>query len=294
MVNLNEDSEFRDALIAQGIIDGPAPDPPSPSEFMPTDAELLHTTLSLANPATLQTMAEETPDSDEERLFESYRRKRLGEMRKEEKKARYGRVYPIGRESWSKEVTEGSKVDEEFGDDEDDEGEGKGVGTGVVCLLYKDGEPVCERLSKVLQNLAPRYPRTKFISIIGNKCIENYPDRLLPTLIVYRKGEVTGQIVGGEGILGKGNERDIQNLLISMHGILSTHIPSEANSSNPPRSSARSDEDEDEEDEDEGFGSSRAASSKIRNGGGIGTGTKRVPKGGSRKATVESDDEFDL
>lgn len=104
---------------------------------MPTDAEILHTTLSLATPSTLQTMAEETPDSDEERLFESYRRKRLGEMRKEEKKARFGRVYPIGRESWTKEVTEGSKVDEEFG--EDDEEEGRGVGTGVVCFLYKDG-----------------------------------------------------------------------------------------------------------------------------------------------------------
>jgi hypothetical protein len=54
-LNLDEDSEFRDALIAKGIIDDPRPKtPPSPSSFLPTDEELLHHTLALAEPSTLQ------------------------------------------------------------------------------------------------------------------------------------------------------------------------------------------------------------------------------------------------
>lgn len=46
-----------------------------------------------------------------------------------------------------------------------------------------------------LRILAKRYPRSKFVSIVGNKCIENYPDRLQPTLILYRAGEVVAQVV---------------------------------------------------------------------------------------------------
>lgn len=124
-------------------------------------------------------LAEEAPDSDEERLFESYRLKRLGELSREVKRGRFGFVKPIGRGEWAREVTEGSleeeaaedgagaeerKQDEKetwrkqegvgaLSEDEESEGgsedegrrkpkmaKGKGkVGTGVVCCLYKDG-----------------------------------------------------------------------------------------------------------------------------------------------------------
>ena len=40
-------------------------------------------------------------------------------------------MYPIGREDYTREVSEASEVDED--DDKD------GKGTGVVCFLYKDG-----------------------------------------------------------------------------------------------------------------------------------------------------------
>jgi len=83
-------------------------------------------------------------------------------MRKEEKRNRFGRVYPIGRPDYTKEVTEASKEnvdtkgedeEEEEEDDrvetgagsfgvkqeEDNKGIAKGKGTGVVCFLYKDG-----------------------------------------------------------------------------------------------------------------------------------------------------------
>ena len=53
-------------------------------------------------------------------------------MQREVKRARFGRVYPIGRDDYQREVTDASKVGEE--------GEERvGQGTGVVCFLYKDG-----------------------------------------------------------------------------------------------------------------------------------------------------------
>lgn len=51
-------------------------------------------------------------------------------MKDEQRRARFGSVKPIGREDWNREVTEGSKADEE--------GEEEGSGTGVVVFLYKD------------------------------------------------------------------------------------------------------------------------------------------------------------
>lgn len=53
-------------------------------------------------------------------------------MQREQRRARFGRVYPIARDDYKREVTEASSVDEE-GE------EMKGRGTGVVCFLYKDG-----------------------------------------------------------------------------------------------------------------------------------------------------------
>lgn len=123
-----------------------------------------------------------------------------------DKRARFGRVYPIGRDDYTREVTDASAIDED--DDED------GEGTGVLCLLYKDGQvsvsrfviihfnrdsisiPRSDRTFVHVRALAERYPRTKFVSIVGDKCIPNLPDARIPMLIVYKKGAIRNQIVG--------------------------------------------------------------------------------------------------
>jgi len=46
-----------------------------------------------------------------------------------------------------------------------------------------------------MRTLAQRYPRTKFISIVGNKCIPDLPDSRVPMILVYRKGEIKQQLV---------------------------------------------------------------------------------------------------
>ena len=81
-------------------------------------------------------------------MFEDYKRKRLAEMRTEEKKGRWGSLMPLGREDFVKEVTEGSKMgpdgvlepDPEDDDEEEARAEGskRMRGTGIVVFLFKD------------------------------------------------------------------------------------------------------------------------------------------------------------
>lgn len=79
----------------------------------------------------LKELGEDAGDDDVERMVEQFRKQRLAQLDKL-KDARFGRVYPIGRDDYTREVTDASAVDQ-------DEEEHKGKGTGVVCFLYKDG-----------------------------------------------------------------------------------------------------------------------------------------------------------
>ena len=56
-----------------------------------------------------------------------------------------------------------------------------------------------DRATEHIRILAQRHPHTKFVSIVGDKCIPNLPDARLPMLIIYRKGEVVNQIVAWGG-----------------------------------------------------------------------------------------------
>ncbi|KAK2989532.1 hypothetical protein RJ640_016656 [Escallonia rubra] len=54
----------------------------------------------------------------------------------------------------------------------------------------------CGLLLQCLEELATKYPATKFIKIISTDCIPNYPDRNLPTLLGYNNGAVKANHVG--------------------------------------------------------------------------------------------------
>ncbi|OSX64880.1 hypothetical protein POSPLADRAFT_1136322 [Postia placenta MAD-698-R-SB12] len=181
-VNADEDTEFNDALRKHGILP-PREPPPSPSQ---PPSPTLEEALGDLTPAELRELGEDANDSETERVVENHRRQRVAELRKQEK-ARFGRVYPIGRDEYTREVTEASKVTEE--------GKPESHGTGVVCFLYKDGIPRSDRAFEHIRILAQRHPDTKFVSMVGDKCIQNLPDTRIPMFIVYRNGEVLNQVV---------------------------------------------------------------------------------------------------
>ncbi|KAI0713591.1 thioredoxin-like protein [Earliella scabrosa] len=195
-VNPNEDTEFNDALRRHGIL---PPKPPTPRTPSPPPSPTLEEKYAKYSAAQLRELAAEAPDDETERILEVLRRRRLQEARKMEM-ARFGRVYPISREDYTREVTEASKVNEE--------GDEQGRGTGVVVFLYKDGIPHSDRAKEHVSILAQRHPHTKFVSIVGDKCIPNLPDVRLPMFIIYRKGEVLNQLVAW----GADRERRIEEL----------------------------------------------------------------------------------
>ncbi|KAG1842287.1 thioredoxin-like protein [Suillus tomentosus] len=268
-VNPNEDTEFNDALRKYGIIPPKETTPPTPS---PPSSPKLHDVLDDLTLEELKELGEEITDEDLDRDIDSYRRQRLAQEQLQQKRARFGRVYPIGRDDYTREVTEASKIDEE-GDEEE-------KGTGVICFLYKDGIPRSDRTFGHIHSLASRYPHSKFVSIVGNKCIADLPDSRVPMLIVYRKGEIRNQLIAW----GADRERQLEELeaLLILCGALDI--------SRGPLGERRATDGDDSEEEDDDDTASRMRSAATS------TNT-RAPKNvraQSKKDDSDSEFEFDM
>ncbi|KAJ2068333.1 phosducin, partial [Coemansia sp. S142-1] len=68
--------------------------------------------------------------------------------------------------------------------------------------------------------LAQQYRATKFVKIISVECIHNYPDANLPTLLVYGKGDMRGQLVRLDKFGGMRTKRkDVEDYLKGLGAI---------------------------------------------------------------------------
>jgi hypothetical protein len=138
---------------------------------------------------------ENDEDEEEEAFMKSYREKRIAEMifmRKEEKEdekeeknnnvRRNEYMMHVSHEQWTKEVTEVSRSHP------------------VLVLLTKENSKACYLLERVMEDVARTYrtSRTKFRRAEARDIIPNYPERNVPTLILYRNGDVVENIVGIE------------------------------------------------------------------------------------------------
>ena len=50
-------------------------------------------------------------------------------------------------------------------------------------------------LSELWREMAKKYGDVKFCEIKANLCIEHYPERNTPTILVYRDGDIRKQVV---------------------------------------------------------------------------------------------------
>ena len=139
---------------------------------------------------------DENDEEDEEELefMKSYREKRIAEMifmQKEEKEDEkeeknnnfiWNEYINVSHEQWTKEVTEVSRSHP------------------VLVLLTKENSKACFTLERVMEDVARTYrtSRTKFRRAEARDIIPNYPERNVPTLILYRNGDVVENIVGIE------------------------------------------------------------------------------------------------
>ncbi|KAF3843596.1 hypothetical protein F7725_002445 [Dissostichus mawsoni] len=158
----NEDTEWNDILRKKGIL--PPKEVPNNDE---EEEELARQQRSIVK--TYEDMSLEDLDENEdefgeedEAAIEMYRQKRLSEWKATQLKNVFGEVVEISGLDYIKEV---NKAGEDI---------------WVVLHLYKQG----------------KFPQTKFLKSISTTCIANYPDRNLPTIFVYREGDMKAQFIG--------------------------------------------------------------------------------------------------
>jgi hypothetical protein len=91
----------------------------------------------------------------------------------------YNQVYPVQKPDYAREVTEESEKAFVF-----------------VLLTSSQGTNVESRaLVEIWRDLASRFGDIKFCQIRADLCIEGYPERNTPTVLVYRNGDIKRQIV---------------------------------------------------------------------------------------------------
>ncbi|KAI8825201.1 thioredoxin-like protein [Fimicolochytrium jonesii] len=174
----SEDTEWNDALRAQGIIE------PKEAEITEEQIEEMMDKVirnkfgeKAIEDRTLDEL-DELEDEEDDRILESYRRQRMAEMNEAARKEKYGSVIQISKTDYQVEVTEASK------------------NTWVVLHLFQNHVSACKLVNGILDRLAQKYRATKFLKIVADQCIPNYPDRNTPTLLIYGEGDLKRNIVG--------------------------------------------------------------------------------------------------
>ncbi|KAI0244571.1 Proteolipid protein 2, partial [Massospora cicadina] len=184
----DEDTEWNDILRQKGIL---PPKPPSQKELIEKALDEAVEAHHLKKESQYEEcdLAEldELEDDLDERIILEYRNKRLAELQAQLKKEKFGSVIQISKPDFIREVTEASNE------------------APVVVHLFKDSVLACRQLNAFLDDLAVRYKATKFVKIIGDLCIENYPDRNLPTLLLYK--QELEKLLHSYEMIGKSNTR---------------------------------------------------------------------------------------
>lgn len=107
------------------------------------------------------------------------RKKRLAELATLQKTSIYNQVYPLQKTDYAKEVTEASSK------------------SFVLVLLTSSqaGNVESRIMTEMWRQLAAKFGDIKFCEIRADMCIEGYPERNTPTILVYKDGEIRKQLV---------------------------------------------------------------------------------------------------
>lgn len=66
----------------------------------------------------------------------------------------------------------------------------------IVCTISLFSIPMCLLVNQHLSLLARKFPETKFVKAIVNSCIQHYHNNCLPTIFVYKNGQIEGKFIG--------------------------------------------------------------------------------------------------
>lgn len=91
----------------------------------------------------------------------------------------FGQVYPLQKPDYSRDVSEASKKS-----------------FVLVHLTSSLGTNIESRLlTELWRELARKFGEVKFCEIRADMCVEGYPESNTPTILVYRNGDITKQVI---------------------------------------------------------------------------------------------------
>jgi hypothetical protein len=124
----------------------------------------------------MEQLGEVEDDLDEDSLA-FYRKKRLAQLKEQQKRNRFGSLYPVTQTDYKRAVTEASNE------------------THVVVHLMENGSEACSLLNRCLEEVARRFSAIKFVKIMAQEAIANFPRKKCPTVLVYKDGNILSQFV---------------------------------------------------------------------------------------------------
>ena len=184
-------------------------------------------------------------DDEDEAFLNQYRQQRLAEITNLQKSSVYGQVYPLQKVDYARDVTEASSKAFVF-----------------VNLTSSMGVNVESRiLTELWRQMAVKYGEVKFCEIRADMCIEGYPDKNTPTILVYKDGDIKRQVVTLRDFRGvKTNMADLERLLVEVGAVKENdvrlkreddHDESETKGLRVMRGKPQKDDDDDDDDDDD-------------------------------------------
>ena len=191
--HVDTSTEWDDAQARLGNVK-PKPKPAKPEKFTASfdDAGALASRRNDAVDASTGD-GDDFDDDDDDAYVREYRARRMKELTAEATAKAHGEVREATRATFVAEVTRPS------------------ADAYVVVLMTRAGCRDCEKMERAFEILAAKFPRTKFVKIAHRECVPNYPDRLAPTVLVYRDEDVARTYAtlapfGGEHMTPEGVE----------------------------------------------------------------------------------------
>jgi hypothetical protein len=126
----------------------------------------------------LTELQEEGGGYEDSSELDAYRARRLAEIKAATARNKFGQVHPLSRQDFVPEVNDASKD------------------AWVIVFLHQEHVNESRIFLPVVHAFTVRHKDVKVMQIRADACIESYPDRNVPTLLLYRDGVLQGQIVG--------------------------------------------------------------------------------------------------
>ncbi|KAJ5439399.1 Phosducin-like protein [Penicillium daleae] len=205
-VNPNEDTEWNDILRQHGII----PEKPKDPEPLIQEALIEAERRAYENRLEDKDLDEldALEDEEDEHFIQQYRQKRLAELSTLQQTSLFNQVYPLQKVDYAREVTETSN------------------NAFVLVNLTSQGGNVESRvLTELWRQLAAKFGDIKFCEIRADMCIEGYPERNTPTILVYKDTEIKRQLVTLRELNGPRTKvEDLERMLVDIGAVKESDV----------------------------------------------------------------------